>query len=574
MATQSSHDRAQLPDPLTRIEAARREVGHTEVRRSVARLLVGVFLILIVGAPVAQLIVDPGFYTTARAAFRGAQAPTGQAEPRSALQGLFDRNRSLLASIDRFDDLIADNSLVVTVIRSPVQYLLTTHLGTGTEQVYQGTEEWLFYAPDVAYVTGNGFLAPAQLARRATSGDTLVAAAQPDPRPIIFDLHQQLARRGINLIIMPTPVKPGVHPERLTGRARGGAAIARNPSYGSFVEELTRQGVLVFDVAAELEEMKRATTEPLYLATDTHWRPETVELVAERLASFINQHTDLPGRPPTLYRTSQIVVTNSGDTTRLLDLPAAQTAYPAETVALRQIASPDGVVWRADQDADVLLLGDSFANVFSVDEMGWGNAAGLAEQLSFALQRPVDRIARNDNGAYASREVLATELGRGRDRLAGKRLVVLQFANRELGQGDWRVVDPTLTAPPDLASFVNPRPSLQLEVRGVVAEIGPVPRSRSVPYRDHIVGVHLTAITAETGAPPVDGTEALVYLWSMQDDELTPVADFRAGDLIHLRLEPWASVADDLDGINRGEVGNLSVRFAEPWWGQLVEDAP
>ena len=59
----------------------------------------------------------------------------------------------------------------------------------------------------------------------------------------------------------------------------------------------------------------------------------------------------------------------------------------------------------------------------------------------------------------------------------------------------------------------------------------------------------------------------------MQDDELTPVADLRAGDPIHLRLEPWADVANDLDGINRGEVGNLSVRFAEPWWGQLVEDA-
>ena len=574
MATQSSHDRAQLPDPLTRIEAARREVGHTEVRRSVARLLVVAFLMLIVAAPVAQLIMDPGFFTTARVAFRGAQAPAGQVEPRSALQALFDRNRSLLASIDRFDDLIADDSLVATVIRPPVQYLLTTLLGTGTEQVHQGTEEWLFFGPDVAYVTGNGFLTPAQLARRATSGNTLVAAAQPDPRPVIFDLHQQLARRGIDLIVMPTPVKPGVHPERLTGRTRGGAAIARNPSYRSFVEELTGQGVLVFDVAVELEEMKRATAEPLYFATDTHWRPKTVELVAERLASFIDQHTDLPGRPPTLYWTSQIVVTSSGDTTRLLDLPAAQTAYPAETVTLRQIASPDGVVWRADRDADVLLLGDSFTNVFSVDEMGWGNAAGLAEQLSFALQRPVDRIARNDNGAHASREALATELGRGRDRLAGKRLVVLQFANRELGQGDWRVVDLTLTAPPDLASFVSPQPGLQLEVRGVVAEIGPVPRPRLVPYRDHIVGVHLTKIRAETTGPPVDGTEALVYLWSMQDDELTPVADFGAGDPIHLRLEPWASVADDLDGINRGEVGNLSVRFAEPWWGQLVEDAP
>ena len=573
MATHRSRDRAQLPDPLTRIEAARHEVGHTEVHRSVARVLVGVFLMLIVGAPVAQLVVDPGFYTTARPAFSRTQDPADQARPRSALQALFDRNRSLLAAIDRLDDRITDDSLVTTVIRPPVQYLLTTRLGTGTALVHRGTQEWLFYGPDVAYVTGNGFLTPAQLTRRATSGDTRVTAAQPDPRSVILDLHQQLARRGIDLIVMPTPVKPGVHPERLTRRARGSAAIARNPSYESFVAELTRRGVLVFDVAAELEEMKRATAEPLYLATDTHWRPDTVARVAERLASFIDQHADLPGRPPTVYRTSQIVVTNSGDTLRLLDLPAAQAAYPAETVTLRQIASSDGEAWRGDRDADVLLLGDSFANVFSLAEMGWGTAAGLAEQLSFALQRPVDRIARNDSGAHASREALATELGRGRDRLEGKRLVIFQFANRELGQGDWRVVDLTFAVPPDLASFVTPRPGLQLEVRGVVAEIGPVPRPRSVPYRDHIVGVHLTQVAAETAGPPVDGTEALVYLWSMRDDALTPVTDLRAGDPIHLRLESWADVADDLDGINRGEVGNLSVRFAEPWWGQLVEDA-
>ena len=573
MATQRSHDRAQLPDPLTRIEAARREVGHTEVHRSVAQLLVGVFLMLIVGVPLAQLVVDPGFYTTARPAVRSAQDPAGQTRPRSALRALLDRNRSLLAAIDQVDDLITDDSLVTNVIRPPTQYLLTTLLGTGTAQVHRGTQGWLFYGPDVAYVTGNGFLAPAQLARRATRGDTRGAAEQPDPRPVIFDLHQQLARRGIDLIVMPTPVKPGVHPERLTRRARGSAGIARNPSYGSFVEELTQRGVLVFDVATELEGMKRVTAEPLFLATDTHWRPDTVVLVAERLASFIDQHANLPGRPPTLYRTSQVVVTNSGDTLRLLDLPAAQAAYPAETVTLRQIASPDGEVWRGDQDADVLLLGDSFANVFSLDELGWGTAAGLAEQLSFALQRPVDRIAQNDNGAHASREALATELGRGRDRLDGKRVVIFQFANRELGQGDWRVVDLTVGAPPDLAAFVSPRPGLQLEVRGVVAEIGPVPRPRSVPYKDHIVGVHLTQIAAETAGPPVDGTEALVYLWSMQDDELTPVADLRAGDPIHLRLEPWADVANDLDGINRGEVGNLSVRFAEPWWGLLVEDA-
>ena len=165
MATQRSHDRAQLPDPLTRIEAARREVGHTEVHRSVAQLLVGVFLMLIVGVPLAQLVVDPGFYTTARPAVRSADDPAGQTRPRSALRALFDRNRSLLAAIDQVDDLITDDSLVTNVIRPPTQYLLTTLLGTGTAQVHRGTQGWLFYGPDVAYVTGNGFLTPAQLAR-------------------------------------------------------------------------------------------------------------------------------------------------------------------------------------------------------------------------------------------------------------------------------------------------------------------------------------------------------------------------------------------------------------------------
>ena len=573
MAKSPTDDRSHLADPLTRIATARREVGHTDVKRGVARLLATGFLMLIVSASVAQVVVDRSFYATARDAFRDTPAGTRQRSPRSALEALISRNRSLLASINRLDDLIADDSFVATAVRPPVQYLLTTVLGVGTAQVYPGRDGWLFYGPDVAYVTGNGFLSPTRLARRASGGDTLTVAPQPDPRPTILALHEQLARRGIDLIVMPTPVKPSIHPEWLTSAA-GSAAIARNLSYRSFVEELAEQGVMVFDVAAELEAVKGASAESLYLATDTHWRPEAVELVATALALFIDRRIDLSPRPPTSYRIRPVNVTGNGDTARLLDLPLTQTAYPAETVTLRQVTSPDGRLWRRDPDADILLLGDSFANVFSLQEMGWGTAAGLAEHLSVALQRPVDRIARNADGAYASREVLATELRRGRDRLAGKRVVIFQFANRELGQGDWRLVDLAVSAPPDLGSFVSPQPGVQLEIRGVVEEIGPVPRPRTVPYADHIVGVHVTGITVDGSAASVDGTEALVYLWSMQDNELTSVASLLAGDPIRLRLEPWTAVADELDGINRGEVGDVAVRLAEPWWGQVVEDGP
>ena len=242
-------------------------------------------------------------------------------------------------------------------------------------------------------------------------------------------------------------------------------------------------------------------------------------------------------------------------------------------MSVRQIRTADGEPWQADRNADILLLGDSFTNVYSLETMGWGTLAGLAEQLSFALQRPIDRLSQNDNGAFAPRELLAAELHRGRDRLAGKRLVIYQFANRELSLGDWKLVELTLSAPADLSSFLRPSGSMSVNIRGTVLAIGPVPRPGSVPYRDHIVAIHLDQVVAEPNAGFGNKSEALVYVRSMIDGELTPVADYRPGDTIELRLEPWENVATEFNGINRGEITDPAALLAEPWWGQLVQRA-
>ena len=90
------------------------------------------------------------------------------------------------------------------------------------------------------------------------------------------------------------------------------------------------------------------------------------------------------------------------------------------------------------ETADVLLLGDSFTNIYSLASMGWGDSAGLAEQLSYALGRPLDRIVQNDDGAFATRALLQRA---GPERLAGKRVVIWQFAARELMSGDWKVIE-------------------------------------------------------------------------------------------------------------------------------------
>ncbi len=109
--------------------------------------------------------------------------------------------------------------------------------------------------------------------------------------------------------------------------------------------------------------------------------------------------------------------------------------YPPERVVVSRVLNADGSAWRSDRGADVLVLGDSFSNIYSLASMGWGDAAGLVEHLSYALGRPVDRIVQNDDGAFATREMLRKA---GPERLAGKRVVIWQFAARELAGGNWK----------------------------------------------------------------------------------------------------------------------------------------
>ena len=95
-----------------------------------------------------------------------------------------------------------------------------------------------------------------------------------------------------------------------------------------------------------------------------------------------------------------------------------------------------------------------------------------------------------------------------------------------------------------------------------------------MPYNDQIVAIHVDDLTVQTGTYALTGTEALVYVWGMQEKELAPINNYRIGDLITLSLSAWSNVSQDLDGINRGEINDPRVQLAEPWWGQLREVLP
>jgi hypothetical protein len=450
------------------------------------------------------------------------------------------------------------DSVVAQWLLPRVQSILTTFLGAGNEQVYPGARDWLFYRGDVDYVIGRGFLDPDEMKRRRRS-----SAVQADAIRAIVDFRDQLARRRIELILVPVPVKPTIEGRKFSP-ATSRAEFFENSSFAEFKSRLQKQGVRVFDPEPLLLARKKNVAEALYLKADTHWRPKTMQLVAQALAAEIRRSSSAPSAA---MQTEEKEISGLGDIARMLKLPSAQTSSYAEQVTIQPILVSNAL-WRPVTTSEILLLGDSFSNIFSLTALGWGESAGFAEQLSAALHRPIDCILRNSDGAFVTREILAHELARGRDRLAGKKLVVWQFATRELAVGDWKFLPMTLQAS-RASHFFTPPSGQTVIVTGTVASLSSVPRPGSAPYADHIMALHLVDIT---GAKIGDETsQCLVYLWSMRENQRTPAARLRPGDKITLRLRAWSDVAPELEKINRSEIDDRQVQLEEPAWGELIK---
>src|SRR5690606_2221047 len=118
--------------------------------------------------------------------------------------------------------------------------------------------------------------------------------------------------RGISLILIPTPGKPQVHPEKLAEGYGGSDVVLQNPSYPALLEQLQAAEATVFDPGQLLAERK-ATGEAQYLTADTHWTPSAMQAVAASLAQKIREVVELPGAEAGRYTRIARPVSNLGD---------------------------------------------------------------------------------------------------------------------------------------------------------------------------------------------------------------------------------------------------------------------
>ncbi|WP_457577136.1 alginate O-acetyltransferase AlgX-related protein [Desulfomarina sp.] len=554
---------------LSREDIARKEIGYTDISRNMAAFLMISFLFIICSVPLVQVGLDRGRDFGPFFRLPPAESLTGRSEDLSLPEKIDRLDKKIIQNMRKLETSLEEGSFLRKLFLPPLQYLFLQYLGQGNEKVVAGSHEpsFLFYTAALDYLTGQPFLNPDQLEKRATGHEIWERAVQPDPVAAIVHFRDQLAARSIELLVVPIPVKAGIEPERLVAKESFVRPL-HNRSWSRFMEKLSGENITVFDAGAVLVDYSRKKG-GAFLQYDTHWQPGAMEAVAGELAGFIKEtYTLPPGKND--FSLQPVAVRNTGDLARMLTLPESMTLLNDQEVVVNQVLGEDGGFVKGDPESPVLLLGDSFTNIFSFRGLHWSFAGGLAEHLGYRLGQLVDCLARNDSGAYATRELLAADLARGRDRLAGKRLVIWEFSERELSSGDWKILSLDLQEPVDAGFFTVPAGEKTV-VAGLVASISSSPKPGSVPYIDNLITVHLVDLHGRDGKP-IDQDQALVYGWGMRNNELMPLATVRPGDEIRLTLSPWEEKEGEYGGFRRSPLVDEMIELETPNWGELIND--
>ncbi len=561
---------------MTREEVAAIEVGKTKITPALARVLTGFFLILIATIPIVEQLgleeSNQENRSTLMEDFAELYPSPSEVfdadESDGIVSAIYKTNAEILKKINTLESNLEDNSPVSRRIIPHMQRLLVEGLHAGTESVYIGKDHWLFYRPAMDSLWGGGFLEEDILDKRRRRGDEYTKAPQPDPRKAIFEFHEHLEKRGIELLIVPAPAKASIHPEQFTSGISD-TQLVQNSDYQLFIEGLKEMGILVCDLDSEMRAAKEIA--PQFLKTDTHWTPLGAKVAANSISKLIDQSIALGKLQTQEFSHRTKTITNTGDIAAMLKIPESKSPYAYETVDIDVVLNSDGSPWRSDPNAEILLLGDSFSNIFNLEAMGWGESAGLPAQLSYNLQRPIETILRNDAGAFATREQLSNDLARGIDRLEGKKVVIWEFASRELALGNWKT---GLSLDLGKKRSTDKMTTREFQVRGRIANLTRPPKPGSVPYKDCVIALHLNEV--ETILESKRLKDIVVFTLGMRDNQWLSPSTFKLGQEVTLNLTRWENVAITYESLNRVELTDDSTVLLDIFWlaDQDVAAAP
>ena len=423
--------------------------------------------------------------------------------------------------------------------RKADQARMSRFLGEGNPRVFAGEKGWLYYRSDLeaAYGKGPYYLEPSSVARERFD------QKWQSPIPVVKAFAAELAKREIKLILVPVPTKPMVCREGL-GLPSDGTTL---PEFAKVTADLAASDIEVLDLFPLIA--SRSPDESRFLKQDTHWTPEVMEAVAREVAGRINPAGADP--LPLEMRLEMIARESAGDLAGMLDLGNNQKLFPPERVSLHRVLNVEtGAPLSSDPGSEVVVLGDSFVNIFEDPSLGFGEAgeasigAGFSSHLAALIGRTVHTIAINGGGATGVREAFA---GLPAEQLKEKKTVVWLLSSRDLLLAEiparragieWRSVtfnEETSTNSATKAGVI--------EVTATLRERSTIEDPAQTPYAAAIYSTVFGNIEG-AGASEITGEEIYVFLWAFRSRKLEASAGLEPGRRYRLRLVPMSANAE------------------------------
>lgn len=220
------------------------------------------------------------------------------------------------------------------------------------------------------------------LADKITGQDSL-----HNPLPRLLELKHYLDSIGVQLLVVPVPVKEEIYAERLV--AGTPADLCVNPAGREFTREMLAAGLDVLDIYPALMAAKAGDEPPhfSYQRYDTHWSLPGMLAAMEQLAARVTQYSwygDAGAKPGSLNM-QETTTMREGDL--VAHLPDAEKAkYTADTLPAMKIFKGTEP-YKGGKNAPILLMGDSFTGVFeSVDQKSGGPGSLLAFATGLDVQ--------------------------------------------------------------------------------------------------------------------------------------------------------------------------------------------
>ena len=330
-----------------------------------------------------------------------------------------------------FEKKVEDENALVLAVRPRYQLAVWNIFNDPGEKVVLGNGEgrWLFYRQDVEFL-----VQPSPLDVRSAKLDNPIAA--------IMKFRDQLKAKGVELLVVITPGKPSVYPERLTGSAQflNGTTAAGHGK--AILDSLAKAGFNTVDLYTPLLAAKAddAKLGPLYLNDDTHWTPRGAELAAGEIAKKVREMADAGivdiGDESMTYVASDSVADRMGDIGEMSGLNKFGV-FKTQRVVGHVVYDTTRTPFKDDfRKAKIMILGDSFSRIYQTDSpvnAGW--IAHFAKEMGM----PVASIVSDGGASTLVREKLARKAGV----LKGKKLLIWEFVERDLrfGAEGWKEVN-------------------------------------------------------------------------------------------------------------------------------------